>query len=109
MRYLGSAFGAVIGVIFGNLFKEVRADEKSSIDFRNYFFDFDIYRRWICSYKSWAGKCRICGCTGNLDYNMFWFFPPKLVFKADKPLIDFLLTYNNPKEKAFPIMNAGIK
>lgn len=77
VRCLGIVFGAVIGVIFGNLFKGVRVDEKSSVDIRNYFFDFDIYRRWICSYKSWAGKCRICGCTGNLDYDMFWILPER--------------------------------
>ncbi len=54
-------------------FNEVRIDEKSSFDFRYYFLGFDICRWWICSYKSWASKCRICDCAGNLDYDMFWF------------------------------------
>lgn len=86
---MGYGFPAAIGAKLGNphkdvivisgdggmQMKEVRVDEKSSIDFRNYFFDFDIYRRRICSYKSWTGKCRICGCARNLDYNMFWVLP----------------------------------
>ena len=38
----------------------------------SYFFGFNICRRWICSYKSWASKCGICGCAGNLDCDMFW-------------------------------------
>ena len=72
-----SRLSSVSGNLIIKLFKEVRVDEKSSVDFRNNFLGFDICRRWICSYKSWASKCRICGCAGNLDCDMFWFLPER--------------------------------
>ena len=62
----------LISMLIRKMLNGVRVDEKSSIDFRNYFFGFNICRRWICSYKSWASKCGICGCAGNLDCDMFW-------------------------------------
>lgn len=53
------------------LIEKIGLMKKNSIDCRNHFSGFNIYRRRICSYKSWTSKCRICSCTGNLGYNVF--------------------------------------
>ena len=66
-------YACIIGDLYGSKshsYREDKPDEKNSIDFRNYFSGFNIYRWWIYPYKSWASKCRICSRARDLDYDM---------------------------------------